>query len=54
MVGVKCHVQCGLSTITNPTGHTQVDESNQVAVDLAPALKDMGDRCSILNLRMCE
>lgn len=54
MVRVKCHVQCGLSTITNPIGHMQVDESNRVAVDLAPALKDTGDRCSILNLRTCE
>lgn len=54
MVGVKCHVQCGLSTITNPFGHMQVDESNKVAVDLAPASKDVDDSCSILNLRLCE
>ncbi len=26
MIDVKCHVQCGLSTITNPCGHRQVDE----------------------------
>lgn len=26
MIDVKCHVQCGLPTITNPWGHKQVDE----------------------------
>lgn len=26
MIDVKCHVQCGLPTITNPCGKRQVDE----------------------------
>lgn len=50
MIDVKCHVRCGLSTITNPCGHRQVDEGirtkdggsrREVTDDLGAAGKDV-------------
>lgn len=47
MIDVKCHVQCGLPTITNPCGLRQVDESietkkKEVAADLGRSIVRYG------------
>lgn len=63
MIDVKCHVRCGLSAITNPSGHEQVGDgrrrtTQEVTADLGAAWRDLekqaatsvDDTCSIINV----